>query len=332
MSHSMTRLLAWLAMLVALSVALPAAAQSLVGHWVLTADDTAVFAADIVETPRGPVLTWRHPEHFDSDGFSLRNASQGVVSDRSEPGVQDGNETSFELPATSPDAPPMRITLQVTDGDRLRFRIVGMPTALTFDRVAEPAQLGLWRTGASYDFEIHYPTNTEMTALFDADQADRHAPTIDWRVVGPADAARRDRTQRLLDDGSLASGEDFYHAAFVFQHGDKPDDYLKAHVLATVAAARGHRKAAWISAATLDRYLQAIDRPQVLGTQFQTSSDGITTQGEYDRALISDALRAALGVPSLADQERKRAEIQKRQADKKGDCPSALNPRARSSP
>jgi hypothetical protein len=30
-------------------------------------------------------------------------------------------------------------------------------------------------------------------------------------------------------------GEDFYHAAFVFQHGQRPDDFLKAHLLARVA-------------------------------------------------------------------------------------------------
>ena len=35
-----------------------------------------------------------------------------------------------------------------------------------------------------------------------------------------------------------------------------------------------------------------------------------TTQDPYDRALISDALRQALGVPPQAELERRRAEIE----------------------
>ena len=56
-----------------------------------------------------------------------------------------------------------------------------------------------------------------MTAIFAADQADRVDPAhIDWKVVLPADRARRVQTQKLLDSGRLSSGDDFYHAAFVF--------------------------------------------------------------------------------------------------------------------
>ena len=37
-----------------------------------------------------------------------------------------------------------------------------------------------------------------------------------------------------------------------------------------------------------------------------------TTQDPYDRTLVSDALRAALGVPDQAAQERRRAEFEAR--------------------
>jgi hypothetical protein len=84
-------------------------------------------------------------------------------------------------------------------------------------------------------------------------------------------------------------------------------------VLATVAVARGRRDATWIAAATLDRYLQAIGRPQVFGTQF-TTRDGRTTQEPYDRALVPDALRGAMGVPPQSEQEKRRAEIEASQA------------------
>lgn len=155
------------------------------------------------------------------------------------------------------------------------------------------------------------PTNAEMTAIFNADQKDRQGPVIDGNTVGQKDDVRRKRTQALLHADALHSGDDFYHAAFVFQHGGTPDDYLKAHLLATIAVARGKVEATWIAAATLDRYLQAIGKPQILGTQFRVGADGRATQEPFDRSLGSDSLRAALGVPPLAKQDERRAELEK---------------------
>ena len=152
-------------------------------------------------------------------------------------------------------------------------------------------------------------TNSEMTAIYDADQAARAGPKIDWPVVREADRGRRVRTQTLLDAGQLHSADDFYHAAFVFQHGDLADDCLKAHALAVVAAARGKREAAWIAAATLDRYLQRIGQPQIYGTQYLRHDDKAWTQEPYRRALLSDALREASGVPPMSQQEERLKEM-----------------------
>lgn len=150
-------------------------------------------------------------------------------------------------------------------------------------------------------------TNAEMTAIFDADQAAREDPAkIDWNVVNAADKVRRARTQALLDSGALDSAEDFYHAAYVFQHGDAPEDFLKAHALAVVAVARGKQEATWIAAATLDRYLQRIGQPQIYGTQFTHPPKQKWTQEPYRRDLLSDAVRKASGVPVLAEQEKER--------------------------
>lgn len=156
-----------------------------------------------------------------------------------------------------------------------------------------------------------YSTNPEMTAIFEADQAARTDPAkIDWEKVAVEDALRRARTKALLDAGALASGEDFRRAAFVFQHGGTPDDYLMAHTLAVIAVARGDARAPWIAAATLDRYLQAVGQKQIYGTQYQTHPGEPTTQEPYDRTLVSDALRAAMNIPSQADQEKRRAEME----------------------
>lgn len=156
--------------------------------------------------------------------------------------------------------------------------------------------------------------NAEMATLYAADQAPRTngGATVDWSVVGPQDEARRARTRALLDGGSLSTANDFYNAATVFQHGNEASDYLLAHSLAVIAAARGRADAAWMAAASLDRYLQAVGRPQIYGTQFRIPDRQNATQEPYDRALVSDALRQALGVPPLAEQETRRREIEAR--------------------
>ena len=93
------------------------------------------------------------------------------------------------------------------------------------------------------------------------------------------------------------------------------NDYLLAHTFAVIGAARGRKDATWIAAATLDRYLINAGQKQIYGTQFKTPNDGLTTQEPYDRSVVSDALRAALGVPPLNEQEKQR---QKFQAELKG--------------
>jgi hypothetical protein len=148
-------------------------------------------------------------------------------------------------------------------------------------------------------------SNPEMKRIFDEDQSAREKSNIDWSVVAPADATRRESTRKLIANGELHTGEDFERAAFVFQHGENPDDYLFAHILASIAVAKGKESALWISSATLDRYLQKIGRSQIFGTQYMRTSSNPWTQEPYDRNLISDALRKEMGVPSQAKQAEK---------------------------
>ena len=104
-----------------------------------------------------------------------------------------------------------------------------------------------------------------------------------------SDAERRTRTAALLKQGLLHTGPDFDHASLIFQHGTTPDDYLLAHVLAVIAVSKGQHGAVWISAATLDRYLQSMHRPQIIGTQYKVLNKDPSTQEPYNRDLISDA-------------------------------------------
>lgn len=155
--------------------------------------------------------------------------------------------------------------------------------------------------------------NAEMNALFVADQAirlevekrggwlavkDDQAFMLRWEAE---DADRMKRTRELLESNALKAGVDFYRAAFIFQHGDTPEDYLKAHHLAVLAIVKGY-DARWISAATLDRYLQAIGRQQIYGTQFRADENGKYVKQPVETGVVSDAERQLLNVPPLASE------------------------------
>ena len=151
--------------------------------------------------------------------------------------------------------------------------------------------------------------NAEMAAMFAADQAQRSGDSEDPEVGYKADIERRARTRALYDSGALKTGTDYFGAAFVFQHGSEPRDYLFAHTLAMRAMALGRKDAEWIAAATFDRYLQSIGQPQVYGTQFRFPEEGGVTMELYDRSLLSDAHRRATGVGDLAAQNRRLEEF-----------------------
>ena len=113
------------------------------------------------------------------------------------------------------------------------------------------------------------------------------------------DAARLARTETLLANNGLHAAIDYYRAAFILQHGNTPEHYLRAHHLAMVALAMGYDDARWISAASLDRYLLSVGRPQIYGTQFRTT-DGITSRVEpFDRLIANNPERQALSVPPV---------------------------------
>ncbi len=156
--------------------------------------------------------------------------------------------------------------------------------------------------------------NIELAEMFADDQAIRNeisqrggwvkvkddkAFLVRWQTE---DAARLARTQTLLEAGALKSGLDFYRAAFIYQHGQQPEDYLKAHHLAVIAISKGY-DARWISAATLDRYLQATGKKQVYGTQSRANEVGQYIREPVELGIVSDAERGELNVPALADEE-----------------------------
>lgn len=143
--------------------------------------------------------------------------------------------------------------------------------------------------------------------LYLEDQRDRGVgagTSLPWDQIEPHDKARRVRVHELLQSGQLKTADDFHDAAFIYQHGQQPEEYLLAHVLATVAVQKGDSRSLWISAATLDRYLQKISQPQVFGTQYTNQGDSPYTQEPYSRDLIPDQLRLLYCVPGIEQQRR----------------------------
>ncbi len=152
------------------------------------------------------------------------------------------------------------------------------------------------------DLRSASPANhAELARLYAEDQADRRpspGQTIDWTVVGPRDTARIARAKALYQEHALQTGADYYHAALLLQHGSTAEDYLLAHELCVVALSRGEGRAKWLAAATEDRFLLAIDRPQRFGTQF-ISEGGAPFRLDRTDEGVTDALRRALDVPPL---------------------------------
>jgi hypothetical protein len=214
-----------------------------------------------------------------------------------------------------PDAPaePDEFDMSLVNGNEATIQYVGVPIEpWPFARLQSgpvPTVATDWDPQRSYSLkEETFTSNAEMRAIFDEDQKARQnwmsggISDAQWIVIGKEDAARREHTRTLLAHDQLHTSEDFRSAAFVFQHGDKPDDYLLAHTLAMIAVAKGDNGALWIASATLDRYLQSIHRPQIYGTQY-VGKQGKMTQGSFTSEFISDSLRAELGVPALANQQ-----------------------------
>ncbi|MBV9389727.1 MAG: hypothetical protein JOZ78_25170 [Chroococcidiopsidaceae cyanobacterium CP_BM_ER_R8_30] len=144
--------------------------------------------------------------------------------------------------------------------------------------------------------------NKELTRLFLQDQSDRkpaNGKPIDWTVVEPRDRAREARVKELYTTDRLYTGPDYYHAAMILQHALMPEDYLLAHELCVVAISKGVEDAKWLAAASEDRFLMSINRPQRFGTQYRSMDNQPIHLYEVTPA-VTDSLRHDFNVPPLA--------------------------------
>ncbi len=154
--------------------------------------------------------------------------------------------------------------------------------------------------------------NSRLVELMTADQADRQgSPTpAEWREISKRDAGRRTELMVIIRSGEMKTSTDYFNAALIMQHGDTIEEIRMAYSLATISANLdpSNRNAKWLTAASWDRILTRMKRPQWYGTQYFTGANGEMTLYEVDESAVTDADRQALFVPTLAE-ARKRAEV-----------------------
>jgi len=145
--------------------------------------------------------------------------------------------------------------------------------------------------------------NKTLTEIFEADQTDRDFgfDEIEWDEVNERDADRRLQALEILRGGEVRTSNDFFHAAYVFQHGGTVEDFRLALSLAWVAAIinPNNEEAKWLTASAWDRLLKEQGQPQWYGTQIEKFGDSPWQIYKLQEGAVSDEQRNQLSVPTL---------------------------------
>jgi hypothetical protein len=158
--------------------------------------------------------------------------------------------------------------------------------------------------------------NEELKRLCAEDQSDRTPPagkSIDWAVVNPRDKARLRRVKEIYTQNLLQTANDYDCAATVLQHGEVPEDFLLAHEFWVVAISKGKNDQDTLSmaAASEDRFLTKIGRPQRFGTQVHSMDNGPVELYPIDSS-VPDGLRRVMIGHSLAEVKARVAEMNRK--------------------
>jgi hypothetical protein len=155
--------------------------------------------------------------------------------------------------------------------------------------------------------------NAELQHLYEEDQAERQpayaGKPVDVLTLSRRDDGRERRVKALYAAGQLNTGADYYHAAMILQHAMTPDDFLLCHDLSVVAIAKGEPKGKWLAAASMDRFLVSVGRPQRFGTQYGAARPGFPIRMSPVDPTVTDGLRSELGVPPLAELKQRESKM-----------------------
>ncbi len=142
--------------------------------------------------------------------------------------------------------------------------------------------------------------NTNIAKIYKEDQLDRKSTSPNnFGEIIKRDAIRKKITSRLLKNGEIKTGKEFYLAAIIFQHGQKLSDYRQAVKLARQAYERGYKKGRYLEALATDRLLVVSGKKQKFGTQFFQKN----SRSKYILCPVdpktTDADRKKYGLPPL---------------------------------
>lgn len=149
--------------------------------------------------------------------------------------------------------------------------------------------------------------NAELRAMYEADQAarqdiSRDAPEEEreafWAKLMAEDEARRERAAEIAAGGGIKTGEDYFAAAMIYQHGESLDDFAKAREYAAKAVELGNERGRWLAAAAWDRWLVNAGYHQRFGTQYMC--DPKCRLEPWDET-ITDEERARWNVPPIEE-------------------------------
>lgn len=270
------------------------------GRWAIKADgqNLMILRLDLQADTHAVTGSLLRPDHMNLSGRTVMGVALPVVTEQVVEAKANSDGLALSLKAGDGAVTNFEMVLKGTNSAELK--IVGVPVApWPLTRVGDDAQIATaWDPQHAYRLTEILTHNATMTQMYEADQSDRTGAPIDPVKLVTADKQRREAARALLDHGDLHTGIDFLHAAVIFQHGEQPDDFLLAHVLATAALQMGRSDAGWIAAASLDRYLLASGKAQIYGTQYMKGQG----QSSLDRGLVPDSLRVQMGVPPLEDQ------------------------------
>jgi hypothetical protein len=155
--------------------------------------------------------------------------------------------------------------------------------------------------------------SAEIHKLYDDDQAARNfdfskVTTQQLKDMAEGDQKRMARIVVLLNEGKVRTANDFYWAAFLYQHGTCFDDYHMAHELSVCSMLLGNKEAKWIGAASYDRMLRSGGLAQRWGTQYE--SPGMTGMrlAKVESDGISDNQRKAVVGRTLEEARNRKME------------------------
>jgi hypothetical protein len=149
--------------------------------------------------------------------------------------------------------------------------------------------------------------NKKLKEIYVADIKDSSRNVNDWNdpkivnEIKERDKKRRRFVKQLIREGQLKDALDYHRAALIFQHGEISKDFTTAHELAKKAVELGDDTARWLYAATLDRWLISIGKPQKFGTQFKKNKKGGWELGQPIDKSTTDEERKKYHVPPLSE-------------------------------